>query len=354
MRRLAEAHEADHRSVNFHLDLSIFDPAMSSAASSRRRRPTAELVAGFGRILAGCAALVRPGGVVAVTVRPFRVAGELVDLPGQIIGKAEERGLVLVDGFAALLCGLRGGRVVSRASFFQMVEARRRRAGGIPAMPIAHEDLLVFQVRGRVVVSAGEVAGLDLQGGGAVVSGPVGRLPDRRACQVTGVPMGGPDERVRGAGEAPELVWRMVAAPWSVQTRVARAQALVIKEVLEWWSTQAFRDHPRVRGADTVEMTPAEHDQGPSPRARGRHPHPRRSCGRVRTIPACAGPTGVSTGSGSSPADHPRVRGADASNTRSSAAADGPSPRARGRHVRADVEVGVQLDHPRVRGADTS
>ncbi len=48
-------------------------------------RPTAELVAGFGQILTGCAALLRPGGVIAVTVRPFRVAGELVDLPGQII-----------------------------------------------------------------------------------------------------------------------------------------------------------------------------------------------------------------------------------------------------------------------------
>ncbi|MFA1544499.1 TRM11 family SAM-dependent methyltransferase [Actinomadura monticuli] len=108
-------------------------------------RPTAELVAGFGEILAGCAALLHPGGVIAVTVRPFRVAGELVDLPGQVIDVAEDNGLVLADRFAALLCGLRDGQIVTRASFFQMIESRRLREHGIPAMATAHEDLLLFQ-----------------------------------------------------------------------------------------------------------------------------------------------------------------------------------------------------------------
>ncbi|MGI5206189.1 DNA methyltransferase [Spirillospora sp. CA-108201] len=108
-------------------------------------RPTAELVMSFGQILTGCTALLRPGGVVAVTVRPFRVAGELVDLPGEVISTAEARGLVLVDRFAALLCGLRDGQIVTRASFFQMIEARRLREDGIPAMATAHEDLLLFQ-----------------------------------------------------------------------------------------------------------------------------------------------------------------------------------------------------------------
>lgn len=110
-------------------------------------RPTAELVAGFGQILTGSAALLRPGGVIAVTVRPFRVAGELVDLPGQVITIVEGHGLVLVDRFAALLCGLRDGQIVTRASFFQMIEARRLRENGVPAMATSHEDLLLFQVR---------------------------------------------------------------------------------------------------------------------------------------------------------------------------------------------------------------
>lgn len=108
-------------------------------------RPTPELVAGFGQILTGCAALLRPGGVVAVTVRPFRVAGELVDLPGQVISTAEANGLVLAERFAALLCGLRDGQIITRASFFQMIESRRLREHGIPAVATAHEDLLLFQ-----------------------------------------------------------------------------------------------------------------------------------------------------------------------------------------------------------------
>lgn len=108
-------------------------------------RPTAELVAGFGQILTGCVELLRLGGVIAVTVRPFRVTGELVDLPGQVIATANEHGLVLIDRLAALLCGLRDGQIVTRASFFQMIEARRLREHGIPAMATAHEDLLLFQ-----------------------------------------------------------------------------------------------------------------------------------------------------------------------------------------------------------------
>lgn len=119
-------------------------------------RPTAELVAGFGQILAGCAVLLRPGGVIAVTVRPFRVAGELVDLPGQVITTAEDNGLVLADRFAALLCGLRDGQIVTRASFFQMIESRRLREHGVPAMATAHEDLLLFQLRTELRAGGGQ------------------------------------------------------------------------------------------------------------------------------------------------------------------------------------------------------
>ncbi|MFF4237592.1 TRM11 family SAM-dependent methyltransferase [Actinomadura geliboluensis] len=136
-------------------------------------RPTAELVAGFGQILTGCAALLRPGGVVAVTVRPFRVAGELVDLPGQVITVGENSGLVLADRFAALLCGLRDGQIVTRASFFQMIESRRLRENGIPAMATAHEDLLVFVPVEKGRRTAGETSRLDLDGGGVPSS------PDR-------------------------------------------------------------------------------------------------------------------------------------------------------------------------------
>jgi tRNA G10 N-methylase Trm11 len=103
------------------------------------------LLHGVGHILGGSAELLRPGGVVAVTVRPIRVKGELIDLPGRLIETAERAGLVLMGRFAALLCGLRNGGLVTRASFFQMVETRRVRERGMPACVTAHEDLLVFQ-----------------------------------------------------------------------------------------------------------------------------------------------------------------------------------------------------------------
>ncbi|MGI5207700.1 TRM11 family SAM-dependent methyltransferase [Spirillospora sp. CA-108201] len=103
------------------------------------------LLAGFGQILAGSAALLRRGGRIAVTVRPIRVRGELIDLPGQVIDTARHQGLVLTGRHAALLAGLRDGGLVNRASFFQMLETRRARDRGIPACATAHEDLLLFQ-----------------------------------------------------------------------------------------------------------------------------------------------------------------------------------------------------------------
>ncbi|WP_274704688.1 TRM11 family SAM-dependent methyltransferase [Actinomadura geliboluensis] len=108
-------------------------------------QPLPGLLAGFGRILAGSAALLRPGGVIGVTVRPIRVKGELVDLPGQVIDTAHRHDLVLSGRYAALLAGLRDGGLVNRASFFQMLETRRARDRSIPACATAHEDLLLFQ-----------------------------------------------------------------------------------------------------------------------------------------------------------------------------------------------------------------
>ncbi|WP_084965380.1 TRM11 family SAM-dependent methyltransferase [Thermoactinospora rubra] len=108
-------------------------------------RSLGELLEGFGQILTGCVTLLQPSGVVAVTVRPIRMGGELVDLPGRVIEVAERAGLVLTDRLAALLCGIRDGRLVTRASFFQILCAREARRAGIAACTTAHEDLLVFQ-----------------------------------------------------------------------------------------------------------------------------------------------------------------------------------------------------------------
>ncbi|WP_146607924.1 TRM11 family SAM-dependent methyltransferase [Spongiactinospora gelatinilytica] len=111
-------------------------------------QPLPELVEGFGEILAGCGELLRPDGVVAVTVRPIRIDGYLVDLPGQVITAAEKAGLVLMHRLVALLCGVRDGRLVTRASFFQMLAVRRHQEKGSPVCVTAHEDLLIFRKQG--------------------------------------------------------------------------------------------------------------------------------------------------------------------------------------------------------------
>ncbi len=96
-------------------------------------------------ILAGCAALLRPAGVVAMTVRPWWRDGQLIDLPGALVRVGEEAGLVLYERNIALLAGLRGDQLVPRTSFFSLEAVRKARQRGIPRLAVAHEDFLVFK-----------------------------------------------------------------------------------------------------------------------------------------------------------------------------------------------------------------
>jgi modification methylase len=98
-------------------------------------------------ILASCVSVLRPGGFVAMTVRPWWRAGQLVDLPGALVRVGEEAGLVLYERNVALLAGLRDDRLVPRSSFFALEQVRKARAAGVPRLVIAHEDLLVFRSR---------------------------------------------------------------------------------------------------------------------------------------------------------------------------------------------------------------
>ena len=102
------------------------------------------LTDGFAQILAGCHTLLRPGGVVVVTARPWRKHGELVDLPSAVIGAGLRAGLTPVDRCVALLAAVRDGQLVARPSFFQLQQVRRARTTGTPMHLIAHEDVLVF------------------------------------------------------------------------------------------------------------------------------------------------------------------------------------------------------------------
>jgi hypothetical protein len=110
------------------------------ARPTRRRRDSFE--AAFAEILAGCVRMLAPGGHLVLTVRPYRVRGALVDLPGDTIRLARDAGLTFAGRHVALLCGLRASDLVSRTSFFQI---QHQRKGAIPRMLlIAHEDVLVF------------------------------------------------------------------------------------------------------------------------------------------------------------------------------------------------------------------
>lgn len=113
------------------------------AANLAYQRPE-KLADSFTRIMAACRALLAPGGVVVVTTRPYRKNGHLVDFPGQVAEAGRRAGLVQIDRCVALLCALRDGEVVSRTSFFQLLETRRLRKAEWPVHVIQHEDVLVF------------------------------------------------------------------------------------------------------------------------------------------------------------------------------------------------------------------
>lgn len=107
------------------------------------RKPSFDTV--LGEILAACQRMLGRNGRLVMTVRPYRRAGRLIDLPGQLEQLATEHGFVLCARHAALLCGLDGAQVIPRASFFQI---QHQRSGAFPRMLIiAHEDVLVFTKR---------------------------------------------------------------------------------------------------------------------------------------------------------------------------------------------------------------
>jgi hypothetical protein len=103
------------------------------------------LLTAIEQILGGCRTLLRPGGVVVLTARPWRRRGLLVDFPGALVRAGEHAGLACFERNVALLVGLAGDRLVGRPSFFQLDRIRKARAQGVPLRLIAHEDVLVFR-----------------------------------------------------------------------------------------------------------------------------------------------------------------------------------------------------------------
>ena len=104
-----------------------------------------ELAEGFTEILAGCRAVLKPGGHVVITARPYRHHGELIDIPGMVVAAGQAAGLELVEECPALIAGVRNGVLVPRASFFQIKNIRAAIAAGDPQWIPQHEDVLILQ-----------------------------------------------------------------------------------------------------------------------------------------------------------------------------------------------------------------
>jgi hypothetical protein len=114
-----------------------------------------ELAAAFTTILTHCAALLAPGGHIAITARPYRRHGELIDIPGMVIAAGTNAGLTLADRCVGLIAGVRNGQLIPRGSFFQLRNVRAALADGDPQWLVAHEDVLVFTACPTSVDSGG-------------------------------------------------------------------------------------------------------------------------------------------------------------------------------------------------------
>ncbi|MFX0581104.1 TRM11 family SAM-dependent methyltransferase [Nocardia nepalensis] len=113
------------------------------------------LLTGFTRILTATTTLLRPGGHVIVTARPWRQHAELIDLPAHIITCGTLAGLIPVERCVALLGRLAEDDIIGRSSFFQRDFVVKQRAAGLPVHLIAHEDVLIFRVPPRANTEAG-------------------------------------------------------------------------------------------------------------------------------------------------------------------------------------------------------
>jgi len=120
------------------------DHRYSKDRANLAHRPLPALLEGFTEILDACRPLLASDAVAVVTARPYRRDGRLVDFPSAVIVAAAEAGYRLAERNVALLAGIRGDRLVPRASFFALHHLRDpRRAHGHRHLLI-HEDVLVF------------------------------------------------------------------------------------------------------------------------------------------------------------------------------------------------------------------
>jgi SAM-dependent methyltransferase len=99
-------------------------------------------------VLRRCGRWLRPGGRVVLTTRPWRTpAGELLDLPADVVSAGQSAGLIPLERCVALVSRMSwDGRLHARASATHRAHISRLRAGGLPAVVVAHHDVFIFAV----------------------------------------------------------------------------------------------------------------------------------------------------------------------------------------------------------------
>jgi hypothetical protein len=125
-----------------------FDYRYGTDPGNLANATTDHLLESFTEILTQCTRMLRPGGTVAITTRPWREHGELVDLPSAVIAAGQRAGLVPVERCLALLAAVRDGQLVARPSFFQLRNIREARAAGVPMHLIIFEDVIILRLDG--------------------------------------------------------------------------------------------------------------------------------------------------------------------------------------------------------------
>ncbi|MGH8996317.1 MAG: hypothetical protein ACRDYB_09865, partial [Acidimicrobiales bacterium] len=114
--------------------------------------------AAMAEVYAACHAVLRPGGRLVVVTKNTRHAGRCFDLAALTVSLATAAGFSYLGHVVALHAAIRDAALVSRPSFWQIVQVRRARERGEPLHLVAHEDLTAY-VRSTSSVSSGKLKG---------------------------------------------------------------------------------------------------------------------------------------------------------------------------------------------------
>ena len=97
-------------------------------------------------VYAGCARVLKPGGLLVTVTKNTRRTGRLFDLAGLTVQLTQAAGFAYLQHVIALHAAVRDGDLLARPSFWQLTQTRKARQRGEPAHLIAHEDVLAFRL----------------------------------------------------------------------------------------------------------------------------------------------------------------------------------------------------------------